>query len=398
MAQPPQPIPDSGHPSAGAPRRRLSIGKRIMMTLVTFGLVICAAEFAIRIRDARMGYGFFNSNRDPLVRPAEKLLPFRMFGVRPYQSPGIITSRHGEQYPIAKPPGTFRIVCLGGSTTECYSETTTGVSTDYPIALQKRLRAALGRDNIEVINMGHSAVCTAQMLILLQLDVLSWQPDLVIASENINDLLINWFPDFKPDYSHVYKTPYFAMPDTGRAPNLLTAIPQQFQLYWIIANKISALDFAGRKKMRRAPWGDTPLPGEATFRRNLESMAAICKSHGVTLVLATQPEDPREALFDLHHGYKDYNHLIQYPLHSEFLMQHAHYNEIIKHTGAAFGVPVVDNATAMAGHPEFFVDHVHYNDAGVAFMAGQFADFLIGSGLLNATTQPVEVQQPAIRR
>lgn len=365
------------------PQRRLSRGQRVFMALITLGLLLCVAELAIRVRDAVKGYGFFNDNRNAVLRPAEMLIPFRMFGVRPNATPGKITSRHGELYPLIKPPGTYRIVCLGGSTTECYNPgSTTGISTDYPIELQKRLRARLHRDNIEVINMGHSAYCTTQMLILLQLDVLCWQPDLVIATENMNDLLVNWFPDFKPDYSNAYGTPYFALPDLERAPNLLTAIPQQFQLYWLISNKLYALDLGGRKKMRRATWGDKPLPGEATFRRNLESMAAICKAHGIQFALATQAEDPREDMFVRHHGVKDYNHLIIYPLHDEFLKQHAHYNEVIRQTAKNRGVPLIDNAKTLEGHPEMFIDHVHYNDAGVTHLANHMAEFLLTSGLI----------------
>lgn len=361
------------------------------MALMTVGIILVMAELAIRVRDSVKGYGFFNNNRNAVLRPAEVLIPFRMFGVRPNATPGQITSRHGELYPLIKPPDTFRIVCLGGSTTECYNPgSTPGVTTDYPIQLQKRLRSRLGRENIEVINMGHSAYCTTQMLILLQTDVLGWQPDLVIASENMNDLLVNWFPDFKPDYSNVYGTPFFAMPDLERGPNLLTAIPQRFQLYWVISNKLRALDLDGRKKMRRQPWGDKPLSGEATFRRSLESMAAICKAQGVRFALATQAEDPREDMFVRHHGVKDYNHLIVYPLHEEFLRQHAHYNEVIRRSAQSSEVPLIDNAKALEGHPEFFIDHVHYNDAGVAHLADHMADFLLTSGLITGpATRPV---------
>lgn len=363
--------------------RRLTRKQRVFMALITLGLLVCIAELAIRTRDAVKGYGFFNNNRNAVLRPAEMLIPFRMFGVRPNETPGKITSRHGELYPLIKPPGTFRIVCLGGSTTECYNPgSTTGVSTDYPIEVQKRLRSRLKRDNIEVINQGHSAYCTTQMLLLLQLDVLNWQPDLVIATENMNDLLVNWFPDFKPDYSNAYGTPYFALPNLDRAPNLLTAIPQQFQLYWLISNKLYALDLGGRKQMRRAAWGDKPLPGEPTFRRNLESMAAICKVHGVKFMLATQADDPREDMFVKHHGVKDYNHLIVYPLHDEFIRQHAHYNDEIRRTAEKCGVPLIDNARTLEGHPEFFIDHVHYNDAGIAFLADRMCDFLIASGVI----------------
>ncbi len=109
-------------------------------------------------------------------------------------SDGFHTNRYGfrdDDVVVPKPPGVFRIVCVGGSTTE---EGRTNETT-YPKYLQRRLREYCGTDAIEVLNCGISAIGSQKELLRIE-DYLTFQPDLLIEYNGVNDLsrplLVRW--------------------------------------------------------------------------------------------------------------------------------------------------------------------------------------------------------------
>lgn len=77
--------------------------------------------------------------------------------------------------PPAKPPGTLRIVCLGGSNT--YGAAVNDGST-WPAALERALRAE-GR-SVEVWNAGVSGWMTPQKVVLAERAIAQWQPDVLL--------------------------------------------------------------------------------------------------------------------------------------------------------------------------------------------------------------------------
>jgi hypothetical protein len=120
----------------------------------------------------------------------ERLIPHRYLGfvTRPgYERP---PNRHnsrgfrGDEVVVPKPPGTTRIVCLGGSTT--YGGGVPDYRLSYPNLLQTLLREHL-RPEIEVINAGVPGYSSLESLINLQLRVLEFDPDLVLIYHGINE-------------------------------------------------------------------------------------------------------------------------------------------------------------------------------------------------------------------
>ncbi len=89
----------------------------------------------------------------------------------------------GQDVVLPKPEGLFRIVCIGGSTTE------EGGSDDttYPALLEKRLRDALPSHTFEVVNCGVSGMDT-RLHVLRIGDYLRLDPDLIILYEGVNDV------------------------------------------------------------------------------------------------------------------------------------------------------------------------------------------------------------------
>jgi len=109
----------------------------------------------------------------------------------------ITTVVEGERYEVAinsrgfrsrevelpKPPGKFRIVCIGGSTTV---EGSTNEDT-YPARLERALNEHFGTDAFEVVNAGVSGMRAADELRKLP-EYLALEPDLLLEYNGVNDL------------------------------------------------------------------------------------------------------------------------------------------------------------------------------------------------------------------
>lgn len=367
--------------------------RNLLLSLATLLAVAVVLEAGLRFYDVARGGSFFRTHGNQLAIPFKRVIPFRVFGFNPYRNgnpPGVdtrhIVSRWGETFPYRKKPGAIRIVCFGGSTTESRPE------LNYPAMLQAMLRARTGRQDIEVINVGHSAYTTAHSLILLEFDVISWQPDLVILSHNINDLMVMYWPTFRPDYWNKYAHEYYTTPDYGSLytwPNLTF---QHSRLYWFIKEQIAAIqetDAPSAESLRRRSYGNAPLPeAAATFQRNLQTFVGIARQHGIPVLLASQPHQPDEDLFLEHWGRKPYNDLVVYPLHTEFVRHHHAYNRVIAEVAAANGVGFLDNDGRLGGDRRYFRDNVHYTPAGLQRLASGYADYILGQHAGAAPAQP----------
>jgi len=108
-------------------------------------------------------------------------------------------------YPIEnKPPGTYRIACLGDSVTFGYRVPVVWPDkpTEYdpewlpfPMLLEKQLRAANLDRQVEVFPMAVPGYTSQQGLAWLRRDIDRLQPDMVIASFGWNDVSLSDAPD-----------------------------------------------------------------------------------------------------------------------------------------------------------------------------------------------------------
>lgn len=336
----------------------------------TLLLLFIGSEIAARGIDRAHGYDFLQNKQ----RAERGIIPFRMFGPDWYtEEDGVryIVGRHGERYPFKKAEGTYRIVAMGGSTTQ---DNVGGAH--YPLRLEQLLQKAYPKRHIEVINVGNSGYATPHLIILLSLDVLSWDPDLIIASENINDLTAAYFPDFAFDYANKYAHEMF-LPK----PSLSQHLFGWSRLYWVVRSRAEALSYrmleAKDTVYTRRSYGlDPPAESSAVFWRNWETFADIARARDISLILASQPLEPSEHYWDLHMRYKTYNAVAVYPLHEEFLLHHAAFNAIIKEAADETGAFFLDNAALFAGRQELFSDFVHYTRGGIEELAQNYAAFI----------------------
>jgi lysophospholipase L1-like esterase len=90
---------------------------------------------------------------------------------------------------VAKPPNTVRVALLGDSLTE-------GLQVNYEDSfgnlIQKELGEKLQGKPVQVINFACSGYSTTQELLLLEKQVLSFKPDMVLVCYNHRDMIENW--------------------------------------------------------------------------------------------------------------------------------------------------------------------------------------------------------------
>lgn len=357
------------------------IRRTVLLPVVSVLATLLFLEVALRTYDLVRGYGFFNTRGNLLAEPVRKVVPFRTFGFDPYVMVGgntLISDRWGRRFPLKKLTGTYRIVCFGGSTTENLVG-----DQHYPALLQEELRQRAKTNRIEVINAGNSAYATPHSIILLAIDVISWQPDLVILSHNINDLLVLYWPDFRLDYWNAYTHEFFTLPDYAKRYSWSNVVFQRSRLYWFLSHRLKRPDPRPDPRstsIRRRPYGEINLlQAEGVFARNLKTFIKIADAHNISVVLGTQPLEPSVESFEKHMIHKPFNDVVVYPPHDDFLEHHAAYNRVLRQTSKKMGLVLVDNEKLFGGNEAYFIDFVHYTEMGLRELAGNYAAAIVGN-------------------
>ena len=338
--------------------------KNIATTLVSLLVCLSVMELGLRLYDVANGRSFFTS---------AEIVPYRIFGIQPNRNKDgklVIVAQHGTRFPFAKQENTIRIVTFGGSTSvnaAVYRQ----YGFNYSSLLQDSLNARFDDYDFEVINVASEAYATAHSLTLLAFDVMSWNPDIVIMSHNVNDLQASFFPDFVPDYANKYADPYYNM-------TWLRYSCVCLRLCRMVRSRIE------KSKLfiyppRRKSFGSEPSPlVQQVFARNLRSFATLAKSQGSQVIFGSQPlKNLTEQEFDGDVNVKSYNDDIHYPLHEEFIRHHGRFNAIIKSLAKEMDVAYADNYEIFGGNPDYFLDVVHYTKAGVELLARNYDKVVI---------------------
>jgi len=278
--------------------------------------------------------------------------------------------RLDDNIPLDKLSNEYRIIALGGSTTE--SDET---PYHYPQATTRILQKDhIGSKHIQVLNSGKSAYTTAHSLIRLQFDLLSFQPDMITVMNNINDLTVNFFPfsDERNNYANKYLKPYYAhhrslLKDSFlRNSRLLVFLFQSLRTLkkQYSYQSIDAQHCGGKAKSMRCSDEPIELRAKDSFRNNLRAIAAIGKTHNIIVVFMSMPATYSDEKITLAFDHKGYNGYILYPPIEEFKNAFEQYNQVIKEVAQEQGVHFIDMYNLMGHEDHYFVDMVHYSFEG----------------------------------
>lgn len=382
----------SGPLSSGSPRIR--VRRRLVRALALVFVMLGAVEVGWRLAD-RIGRGTPVLTLLPDHRETQFLLsPFLVFGPRIDHQ--IRDRKRPEQAyfdergfrtnePVGpKPPGEFRILAVGGSTTENYRNR---MGLHWPLVLECRLRAA-GRPNVRVLNASMSAYSTAHTLIRLQFDLLEYDPDLVIVFHAINDLNV-----------------------TYRAKALGRPVDGHYRSKYAIdhfTNQLGADDIVLLRSWRAfRDWVRPPAPpsepvtgydlepGLSYFRRNLESIETTLRARGIGGVFLTMPVQASRV--EEHRVNPENAGIVHLPVADALREDLDRYNRtIIEVAEASSDVSAVDMADLFPDDPTMFLDIIHYTTEGVIRFGHILARELDGE--IPATDEPYDLSAAAVRR
>jgi hypothetical protein len=267
---------------------------------------------------------------------------------------------------------SFRILCLGGSTTEFADSS----GRDWPSRVEENLGKQLGRSDIRVFNCGRQWYTTLHMLIQYESDLRRCRPGAVIVMETVNDLLVNadfsYFSGgpFRGDYGHFYGplTRIFSH------KRMLPAAAEFLGHYWYF-------------KPRTVVEQDT-FPGLASFRRNLNTLIDLAQKDGTRVVFMTQPNlysdsispEARRALFMLNQEAVGPDRQWSY---QTALNGFRRYRNALIETAAGRNVLLIDLESRVPKTLEFFYDDVHYNNKAFDLVARTVSDGLIAQGVVS---------------
>jgi hypothetical protein len=247
---------------------------------------------------------------------------------------------------LPKPPGVFRVLCMGASTTE------EGMSNDltYPNIVEFLANERFGGQHVDVINAGISGMNSLKHKVKLA-DYLALEPDLIVTYLAVNDICHDLFPLW--------------VKDTG---------PRQKRLR--------------ESRFLNNHFNAQLLPGEAQMTEDIRraKMSSIrfiieqARAAGVETVLCTfaapAPEKLDRAGLDYMKSYTQLEWGGRYVTFDSYLRALALFNRETAALGGETGAPVIDVAAELRGGTNFFGDICHMKNRGIEAKARLIFDRL----------------------
>lgn len=383
----------------------------VLLLVIPF-ILFAAVEGYLRYS----GYGFESE-----LFVAKEVRGQEMYFLNPYLKEKYqFTGRFTEFNPITavrmkreKAPGDFRVFCLGGSTTQGYPYASNG---SFPSFLEGMLNLAQSRKNVEVVNLGVTAMNSHGVLDFMRM-VPEYEPDLILVYMGHNEFfgaLGSASNLFFSDNRHIIKA-YLRL--------------QELKTYLLLRDLINRLRASMREekpltttlmkeivRVKSIPV-ESPLR-ETTyenFRGNLREILSIARENRIPVVVATvvsnlkdfkpfdyeksPPENNAQLFFDRGRSYlaegrrdealrafiaaKDKD-TIPFRAPSEI-------NQGIREVAGEMEVQVLDLEKTMnlqagdgvLGKPEF-IEHLHPTFIGNYIIAANFARVVFGGMHLRA--------------
>jgi lysophospholipase L1-like esterase len=324
--------------------------------------------------------------------------------------PGISREAHFDVNSLGyrgdEPPEgpAYRILALGGSTTQC---AWVDQPDSWPMRVQTLLEEAGGTSDgraVWVANAGRSGFTTRRHAVQLR-HLLEQEPrfDAVILLAGVNDLAQRLeFGDAEPPpeeltFEGVSTTDCFTfVPTEHDDTNPFLERLGLFRMAKVIQVRLSMPEreqvgkdcLKWRRNRRNASEIREELPdlrgALAAYAKNLAECAASCREHGVRLILVDQPSIWRD---DLPEGMRqilwlggvgNYQNQLGLPYYSIAALAEGmrRYNAALHEIAAKLGIESIELAARIPKDALHFYDDVHFNDAGSRAVGEAIAGYL----------------------
>jgi len=296
---------------------------------------------------------------------------------RPEELPGIVgESRYttnsravrGPEFPAVR--GTYRILCVGGSTTECFY---LDDSESWPHLLMNRLNAEPRMQCTWVGDVGMPAMATWDHLTFIRQSPLMKEIDCVVALTGVNDL--HWFLQGGPPQKH-------PGPWWSRSPILAHLRASLHRWPEICVEDSDGAVYEERRQRRRNMTVIDALPDmEPALREyagRIHEMARLCREKNVRLLCVTQP-----VLWDAHLSPRSQSLLWMGWQQDQRCLTPAklregmeRFNDTLRTVCQTLDLPCVD-ASSLSGGESLFYDDCHFNEQGAKELADLIAAWFL---------------------
>jgi lysophospholipase L1-like esterase len=269
-------------------------------------------------------------------------------------------------YPTkSKPPGTFRIVCLGDSVTFGYRVPVVWPDKPrqydpewlpFPMLIEKSLRDANPDQRIEVFPMAVPGYTSYQGLAWLRRDIDYLEPDLVIISFGWNDASLSDAPDRETIRTDWYPVAVRWLIDHSQA----------------FAHAVNWLRNRNKPAQTVNRW-PVPRVSELEYVRNIEAIVRLVRSKRAGVIVMGAPY--RDSITNPPEAERMMNYRTQ--LRTSMQQKNVPYLEILELTEAA--------GTVNAG---FFGELIHPNHMGHRLIASELLKVMAKNGTLGQLKVP----------
>jgi lysophospholipase L1-like esterase len=353
------PVMSTAKASARVPRR-FSVGKQVLFSTIIVGVLLLAAEGAVRVwaHYFRTSYERYNAQTGRLeLKPNLRYTNHRGEEFR-INSKGFV----GPEFDDVPAPGVHRIFALGDSCTFATGFPQIG----YPSKLDRLLNDGAPARRFEVINAGIEGYNSAFALDRIRDELLRYQPRTLIVYIGWNDLM---------------KIDPVRQDDVDEHRWLATLLDASYLVK--AYKKVLFVDL--RPLVFRPAVAERPDDATAfddfvprRYRANLESMIRLLREHRVNVLLVTLPTvvEPGMTADEVRRANVFFPHFAGAYGVGRLLSLRAAYNRTIADVARQEDVEVVDLAALfepMRDKPTYFWDTMHPNDKGAAVIAGALA-------------------------
>jgi lysophospholipase L1-like esterase len=246
----------------------------------------------------------------------------------------------GREFPLTKPAGSFRIVCVGNSIT--FGEASSSDSTTYPPVLEKVIRERKEIPApVEVINAGVMGYTSYQSLVDLRTRLIGLQPDLVILCVCWNDITLSKYIGWTPEMHW------------GNPWHFLTL--RDSYAFWLLNER--SLHVPARVNFESLK----------AFADNLDEIISLLKKNNIALAFLDPPTIFSENMTPSEEKKCTINYFVrgEIPLY-------AAYDSTLKETASRYNIPIFDSGLtySVSGKDSLIVDVCHPNDTGYRYMVG----------------------------
>ena len=371
---------------------------RVLVLCAVTAIAFLLGEIALRIT-LPSHYYVWPPHLHQVFRPYEEAMP----GIRGTSE--FITNATGIRGDELLATHTYRILAVGGSTTEClYLDQ----RETWPHLLQQALNDHAADQHVWVGNVGMSGRSTRHHITAIQyLPLTEMKIDVIVLLAGINDLSRRLSQDtaYDPDYlsrPQAAKTLLFETFSGGNQPypdaDLFfkkTATWRLIKQVAMLASKDGVQDESGRiylvwREHRRAAREiRARLPdldaARSEYRRNIDRIIDLARERSIRVILLTQPTmwktDLPERLSSLlwFGGVGDFQKERGNPYYSIEALERGmrDYNDTLLAVCRERQVECVDLAASLPKDTTVFYDDAHFNESGARKTAAILADYLL---------------------